>query len=133
MRKNAGKLSYIEPGSVFLLQDATQVQLRHMLKETISRSVWPYALKEDSSTWVCSSSSSGNKTVKVLLKKVTKYKELKRKYLKDVHGTHRHDDVRAFHSIESIFSFLRELSCFDELLLIEKEKENFVEAASIAK
>ena len=51
--------------------------------------------------------------------------------LKDLTGMMKY--VRAFHSFESIRTFLRDLCCLDELLLIEKEKENFVEAANIAK
>ena len=58
--KNVGNLSWIKPGNVFLWQDATRVQLRPMLKETISQNVWLYTLKEDSSTWVRKLSSSGN-------------------------------------------------------------------------
>eukprot|EP00261_Vitis_vinifera_P024442 XP_010656729.2 PREDICTED: uncharacterized protein LOC104880753 [Vitis vinifera] len=51
--------------------------------------------------------------------------------LKDLTGMMKY--VRAFHSFELIRTFLRDLRCLDELLLIEKEKENFVEAANIAK
>ncbi|KAL6350209.1 hypothetical protein AAG906_004152 [Vitis piasezkii] len=51
--------------------------------------------------------------------------------LKDLTGMMKY--VRAFHSFDLIRTFLRDLCCLDELLLIEKEKENFVEAANIAK
>lgn len=41
--------------------------------------------------------------------------------------------VRAFNSMNSIRNFLRPLGCFDELMLLEEEAGNFVEAADIAK
>lgn len=41
--------------------------------------------------------------------------------------------VQAFHSLESKRAFLRTLNCFDELLLLEEELGNFIEAASIAR
>lgn len=41
--------------------------------------------------------------------------------------------VRAFHSMDKIRTFLWDSFCLDELLLIEKEKQNFVRAANIAK
>lgn len=53
---------------------------------------------------------------------------------------HEHKDTRAmmkfvksFHSEDSMRVFLRNLSYFDELLLLEKEWGNFLEAANIAK
>ncbi|KAA8532355.1 hypothetical protein F0562_032389 [Nyssa sinensis] len=41
--------------------------------------------------------------------------------------------VRAFNSLDSKRLFLKNLNCFDELLLLEKESGNFMEAAAIAK
>ncbi|KAA8532336.1 hypothetical protein F0562_032409 [Nyssa sinensis] len=41
--------------------------------------------------------------------------------------------VESFHSMDSIRSFLKNLNCLDELLLMEKEQGNFLEAADIAK
>ncbi|PON39575.1 ATP-dependent DNA helicase PcrA [Parasponia andersonii] len=41
--------------------------------------------------------------------------------------------VRAFNSMNSIRNFLRPLGCLDQLLLVEEESGNFVEAANIAK
>lgn len=41
--------------------------------------------------------------------------------------------VRAFNSMNSIRNFLRPLGCFNELMLLEEESGNFVEAADIAK
>ncbi|KAM7463331.1 hypothetical protein LguiA_031452 [Lonicera macranthoides] len=41
--------------------------------------------------------------------------------------------VRAFHSMDLRRSFLKSLKCLDELLLLEEESGNFVEAAEIAK
>ncbi|PON60927.1 hypothetical protein TorRG33x02_283460 [Trema orientale] len=41
--------------------------------------------------------------------------------------------VRAFISINSIRNFLRPLGCFNELILLEEESGNFMEAANIAK
>ncbi|PON60921.1 Tetratricopeptide-like helical domain containing protein [Trema orientale] len=41
--------------------------------------------------------------------------------------------VRAFNSIDSIRNFLRPLNCLDELLMLEEESGNFMEAANIAK
>lgn len=53
---------------------------------------------------------------------------------------HEHKDTRAmmkfvksFHSEDSMRMFLRNLNCLDELLLLEKEWGNFLEAANIAK
>ncbi|XP_062113026.1 uncharacterized protein LOC133824169 isoform X1 [Humulus lupulus] len=41
--------------------------------------------------------------------------------------------VKKFNSMDSIRNFLNSLCCLDELLLLEEEKENFMEAANIAK
>ncbi|XP_042981754.1 uncharacterized protein LOC122311308 isoform X2 [Carya illinoinensis] len=41
--------------------------------------------------------------------------------------------VKGFHSIELMREFLNRLDCFDELLLLEEELGNFLEAANIAK
>ncbi|KAM6567390.1 hypothetical protein CsatA_026518 [Cannabis sativa] len=41
--------------------------------------------------------------------------------------------VKEFNSMDSIRNFLTSLCCLDELLLLEEEKENFMEAANIAK
>ncbi|KAG6655277.1 hypothetical protein CIPAW_05G204300 [Carya illinoinensis] len=41
--------------------------------------------------------------------------------------------VKGFHSIELMRKFLKRLGCFDELLLLEEELGNFLEAANIAK
>ncbi|KAK6931708.1 DNA2/NAM7 helicase-like, C-terminal, partial [Dillenia turbinata] len=41
--------------------------------------------------------------------------------------------VKAFHSMESKRSFLRSFDCLDELLLLEEESGNFLEAANIAR
>ncbi|XP_042981748.1 uncharacterized protein LOC122311306 isoform X1 [Carya illinoinensis] len=41
--------------------------------------------------------------------------------------------VKGFHSIELMREFLKRLGCFDELLLLEEELGNFLEAANIAK
>ena len=41
--------------------------------------------------------------------------------------------VKAFQSIDLMRDFLRPLGCFDELLLLEEESGNFLEAAKIAK
>ncbi|XVF85500.1 hypothetical protein PTKIN_Ptkin17bG0122600 [Pterospermum kingtungense] len=67
--------------------------------------------------------------------------ELKQKYLKScAHHYHKADDkrkmmkyVQAFDSMSSIRTFLQSLDCLDELLLLEEEAGNFLEAANIAK
>ncbi|KAJ0095766.1 hypothetical protein Patl1_14988 [Pistacia atlantica] len=41
--------------------------------------------------------------------------------------------VKAFHSMDLKRNFLKSLNCFDELLLLEEESGNFVDAANIAK
>ncbi|KAK4842138.1 hypothetical protein QYF36_016327 [Acer negundo] len=41
--------------------------------------------------------------------------------------------VKAFHSVDSRCSFLKSLNCLNELLLLEEESGNFLEAATIAK
>ncbi|KAJ0038642.1 hypothetical protein Pint_21976 [Pistacia integerrima] len=41
--------------------------------------------------------------------------------------------VKAFHSMNLKRNFLKSLNCFDELLLLEEESGNFVDAANIAK
>ncbi|KAG2708633.1 hypothetical protein I3760_05G201500 [Carya illinoinensis] len=41
--------------------------------------------------------------------------------------------VKGFHSVELMREFLKRLGCFDELLLLEEELGNFLEAANIAK
>ncbi|KAJ0078956.1 hypothetical protein Patl1_24392 [Pistacia atlantica] len=41
--------------------------------------------------------------------------------------------VKAFHSVDLRREFLKSLNCYDELLLLEEESGNFVDAANIAK
>ncbi|XP_031256256.1 uncharacterized protein LOC116114239 isoform X2 [Pistacia vera] len=41
--------------------------------------------------------------------------------------------VKAFHSMDLKHNFLKSLNCFDELLLLEEESGNFVDASNIAK
>ncbi|XP_059659148.1 uncharacterized protein LOC132305534 [Cornus florida] len=52
-------------------------------------------------------------------------------FLKDKQTMMRY--VKAFDSIDSIRILLKDLNCFDELLLLEEEWGNFLEAAKIAK
>ncbi|XVF85504.1 hypothetical protein PTKIN_Ptkin17bG0122900 [Pterospermum kingtungense] len=67
--------------------------------------------------------------------------ELKQKFLEScAHHYHKVNDkrtmlkyVRAFDSMTSKRTFLRSLECLDELLLLEEEAGNFLEAANIAK
>ncbi|XWS64003.1 hypothetical protein CRYUN_Cryun06bG0149500 [Craigia yunnanensis] len=67
--------------------------------------------------------------------------ELKQKFLEScAHHYHEVNDkrtmmnyVRAFDSMSSIRTFLQSLECLDELLLLEEESGNFLEAANIAK
>ncbi|CAL5430276.1 unnamed protein product [Camellia sinensis] len=40
--------------------------------------------------------------------------------------------VRAFHSMDSVRNFLKSLDCLDELLVMEEESGNFLEAAEVA-
>ena len=40
--------------------------------------------------------------------------------------------VKAFQSMDLMCDFLRPLGCFDELLLLEEESGNLLEAAKIA-
>ncbi|CAL5354450.1 unnamed protein product [Camellia sinensis] len=40
--------------------------------------------------------------------------------------------VRAFHSMDSVRNFLKSLDCLDELLVMEEESGNFLEAAKVA-
>ncbi|XVF02939.1 hypothetical protein REPUB_Repub04eG0217800 [Reevesia pubescens] len=67
--------------------------------------------------------------------------ELKQKFLESS-ANHYHEVndkrtmlnyVRAFDSMSSIRTFLQSLECLDELLLLEEESGNFLEAANIAK
>ncbi|KAJ4710306.1 UvrD-like Helicase, ATP-binding domain, P-loop containing nucleoside triphosphate hydrolase [Melia azedarach] len=41
--------------------------------------------------------------------------------------------IKAFHSMDFIRNFLKSLSCYDELLELEEEAGNFIDAANIAK
>ncbi|WRX14405.1 hypothetical protein QQP08_006892 [Theobroma cacao] len=67
--------------------------------------------------------------------------ELKQKFLEScAHHYHEVNDkrtmmnyVRAFDSMSSRRTFLQSLECFDELLYLEEESGNFLEAANIAK
>ncbi|KAK8583040.1 hypothetical protein V6N13_069804 [Hibiscus sabdariffa] len=67
--------------------------------------------------------------------------ELKQKFLENcAHHYHEIDDkrtmmnyVRAFDSMNSRRKFLQSLNCLDELITLEEESGNFIEAANVAK
>ena len=76
-----------------------------------------------------------------MVKRSKDMEELKQKFLEScAHHYHEVNDkrtmmnyVRAFDSMSSIRTFLQSLECLDELLLLEEESGNFLEAANIAK
>ncbi|XVE85518.1 hypothetical protein DITRI_Ditri17bG0097100 [Diplodiscus trichospermus] len=76
-----------------------------------------------------------------MVEKSTDMEELKQKFLEScAHHYHEANDkrtmmnyVRAFDSVSSKRTFLRSLECLDELMLLEEESGNFLEAANIAK
>ncbi|XVE85514.1 hypothetical protein DITRI_Ditri17bG0096700 [Diplodiscus trichospermus] len=76
-----------------------------------------------------------------MVKKSKDMEELKQKFLESsAHHYHEANDkrtmmnyVRAFDSMSSKRTFLLSLECLDELMLLEEESGNFLEAANIAK
>ncbi|GMJ04494.1 hypothetical protein HRI_004118600 [Hibiscus trionum] len=76
-----------------------------------------------------------------MVQKSKDLEELKQKFLENcAHHYHEMNDkrtmlnyIRAFDSMNSRRKFLRSLECLDELISLEEESGNFIEAANIAK